>query len=199
MLRASLFAVITVLAAACSSTTVIQGPSSSSGGTEDAGTDSGGSTGPFTITSTAVEEGAAIPRAHVCTTQMGMNTSPPLAWSGAPVGTKSFAIVFNDATTSFLHSVIYDIPPDRTDLPENVAKTYQPSNVPGAKQTRAYTNMFGYAGPCPSSKHTYEFVLYALDVDALPNMTMTTALAAAETEIKKHVVESTKLTVTHTP
>lgn len=183
--------------AACSSTTVIQGPSSSSGGTDaDAGSDAGGTTGPFTLTSTAYEEGGVIPTAHTC---KGANTSPPLAWTGAPADRKSFAIVFNDKTTSFLHSVIYDIPADVTELPSGVQRTYQPGNVPGAKQTRAYDNTYGYAGPCPQNKHTYEFVLYALDVETLPGVTQGTTLAAAETAIKAHVVESTKLTGTFTP
>jgi Raf kinase inhibitor-like YbhB/YbcL family protein len=196
MLRVSLLSAALLLAAACSSTTtIVPGNASSSGGGDDAGTDAAVPAGPFTLTSTAFEEGGAIPASHTCMS----GTSPALEWTGAPADTKSFAIVLNDVSTSFLHSIIYDIPKDLTGLPANVQKAYMPTNVPGAKQTRAYSNNFGYAGPCPNSKHSYEFVLYALDVEALPNMTMSTTLAAGQTEIKKHVVESTKLTGTFTP
>ena len=107
--------------------------------------------------------------------------------------------MFNDATTDFLHSVTYDIPSTQAELPANVQKQHEPANVAGAKQTRSYANTYGYAGPCPDTKHTYEFVLYALDVETLPNVTMTTPRAGAETAIKAHVVASTKLTGTYTP
>lgn len=195
MTRAAVVASLCVLVACSSTTTVVS--SSSGAPEEDAGTDAAAEpAGPFTLTSTAFEEGGVIPTAHAC---HGANTSPPLAWSGAPTDTKSFAIIFNDRTTDFLHSVIYDIPATTTELPANVQKTYQPSNVPGAKQTRAYTMTYGYAGPCPQEMHTYEFVLYALDVEALPGVTQTTARADAVTAIEAHGIASTKLTGTYTP
>ena len=47
---------------------------------------------------------------------VGENISPPLAWSGAPEGTKSFAIVMLDpegrAPAGVVHMVIYGIPGD---------------------------------------------------------------------------------------
>lgn len=196
MSRAPLFG-LTLLLLSCSSTTVVQS-TSSSGGTpgDDAGTGDSGGGGPFTLTSTAFAEGGAIPAAHACA---GTNVSPPLAWTGAPSDAKSFAIVFDDRTTDFLHSVIYDIPAATTELPADVQKVYQPSNVPGAKQTRSYANTYGYAGPCPNSKHTYEFVLYALDVETLPGMTQQSTRAAARAAIEAHDMAQTKLTGTYTP
>src|SRR5712691_655796 len=52
----------------------------------------------FTLTSPDVHQGQTIPSANVfngmgCT---GQNVSPALAWSGAPAGTKSFAVTIYD-------------------------------------------------------------------------------------------------------
>ena len=44
---------------------------------------------PFTLTSTAFSDGAAIPSRHACD---GPDLSPPLAWSGVPAGTKALLL-----------------------------------------------------------------------------------------------------------
>ena len=78
--------------------------------------------GPFTITSTAYTEGMTIPAVHTCA---GANTSPALAWSGAPATTKSFALVFTDkdngGAAGFIHWVLWDIPPATMSLPAALA------------------------------------------------------------------------------
>ena len=187
--------------AACSSTTT----SSSSGGAPDGGgttEDAGGepdagegedsaTAAPFALTSTALAEGATIAVNNTCT---GTNLSPPLAWGHGPDGTKSYAIVLNDTTIDFLHAIIYDIPESVTALPANVQKVYAPTSPAGAHQTKNYKGTFGYAGPCPTTEHVYEFVLYALDVAALPDVTQDVALADAETAIKAHSLGKTRLT-----
>ena len=128
-----------------------------------------------------------------------MNTSPPLAWSGAPAGTLSYAVFFTDATTSFRHSAIYDIPSTRTDLPLDVEHTAMPSDVPGARQSRGYMGRPGYEGPCPGSMHRYRFTLYALDVATLPGLTASSSLAAVEAAMMEHSLGTATLTGTHTP
>ena len=45
------------------------------------------------LSSTAFSDGAAIPRGHTCD---GEDTSPPLAWSDVPKGTRSFALFCDD-------------------------------------------------------------------------------------------------------
>lgn len=103
--------------------------------------------------------------------------------------------MFTDKTNGLVHSVIYDIPSTRADLPANVAKTYQPANVPGAKQTTAYDNTTrGYLGPCPPNEHTYELALHALDVAALPGVTMGTTRAQIVPIIAAHDVGVARLT-----
>ena len=48
---------------------------------------------PFTLVSTAFQEGAAIPRRFTCD---GQDVSPDLSWSGAPTGTQAFALTVVD-------------------------------------------------------------------------------------------------------
>ena len=189
--------------AACSSSSET---SSTSGGTAEGGTtdpdaatsdpDAGAPedsapAAPFTLTSTALPEGATFPVDNTCT---GTNLSPPLAWGAGPAGTLSYAIVLNDTTIDFLHAITYDIPASATSLPANVEQVYAPKAPAGAHQTKNYKGAFGYAGPCPSTLHVYEFVLYALDVAALPGVTQNVTLADAETAIKAHSLGTTKLT-----
>lgn len=153
----------------------------------------------FTLTSSAYAEGGVIPLAHVCTAQGGMNSSPPLAWSGAPAGTMSYAIFFTDATTSFRHSAIYDIPSTLSELPADVERTAMPSDVPGARQPRGYPGTPGYAGPCPGTMHRYRFTLYAIDVATLPGLTASSSLVDVERAMMEHSLGTATLTGTHTP
>ena len=150
-----------------------------------------GSMAAFTLTSSVIVEGGTFPAANTCN---GANTSPPLAWTGAPAATKSFAVILHDVTIDFLHASVYDIPKGVTSLPANIQAAYAPSAPAGAHETKNFNGVFGYAGPCPPSEHVYEFVLYALDVTSLPGTTMNTTLADAQTTIKAHAIASTKLT-----
>jgi Raf kinase inhibitor-like YbhB/YbcL family protein len=170
-------------------------------GGEDAATievDAGSSdAGPvaFTLTSTAYDEGGVIPDENACS---GANTSPPLAWVGAPAGTMSFALVFTDMSNGLIHWALYDIPATRTDLPADVDMGTSPADVPGARQVPNYDRTtLAYAGPCPPSMHTYQFELYALDVTSLPGSPGTRA--QVETAAMAHSLGSATLTATYTP
>lgn len=177
---------------ACSSTNTPG--AADSGADPDAGAADTAAPEPFALTSSTITEGATFPKDHTCN---GKDVSPALSWGPGPEGTLSYAIVFNDVTFKFLHSIIYDIPATVTSLPQGVETAYQPKEPAGAKQTQNYKGAteFGYTGPCPpTNEHTYEFVLYALSVETVPNMSQSTTLKAAETEIKKHSLGSVKLT-----
>ena len=152
--------------------------------------------GSFGITSSAYMDGGTIPNDNSCA---GLNVSPALMWSNAPDNTQSFAIVFLDTSTNFLHSVIWDIPSSRTELPGNVEKVYEPSNVPGAKQPNSYLGSPGYAGPCPGSTHTYEFRLHALNVANLGGLSEKTSRGAVVAAIEAASIGSTTLTASFTP
>jgi len=144
------------------------------------------------LTSTAFTEGTTIPAAHTCA---GTNVSPPLSWTPGPAGTLSYAVVLTDKSNNLVHSGIYDIPANVTSLPMAIEKLEMPSNPAGAKQVRDYNNMPGYAGPCPgSTAHTYEFMLYAVDVATLPGVMTTQKGAALVTALQAHDLATTTLT-----
>jgi Raf kinase inhibitor-like YbhB/YbcL family protein len=167
------------------------------GGTIDAPIDTPSMTGPFTLTSPVLTEGAAIMQVNTCD---GGNTSPQLVWSGDSKNAMAFAVVLTDTTNGVVHWVIYDIPANLSGLPANVEKVYAPMNVMGAHQTTSYQNVRGYLGPCPQSGsgvHIYEFAVYGVDVVPLPNTAMGTTRAQALPIITMHQTAVAKLTGTY--
>ncbi len=118
----------------------------------------------LSLTSSAFAEGAAIPVRHTCD---GPDVSPPLAWDGAPAGTKVFALIMDDPDApagTWVHWVLYNIPATTSQLPEKVAKV-ETLDLGGARQGRNDFHSPGYGGPCPppGPAHRYVFKLYALD------------------------------------
>ena len=199
MFRRSLLALALLAVAACSSTTTVNEPASASA--NDAGTQADEDAGapkepvPFALTSSAFAEGDALPKEFACD---GTDVSPPLSWTAGPEGTKSYAIVFADESNGLTHAAIYDIPADVTSLPKNVDKKHEPSVPAGAKQPKSFrSTVYGWAGPCPTGKHTYVFTVYALGIDRLPGTTADTTRTQIEQLIAKNDLASTKLTVTY--
>lgn len=118
----------------------------------------------LTLTSTAFADGGAMPKRHTCE---GQDVSPPLAWSGVPAGTKSFALIVDDPDApdpkapkrTWVHWVLYDIPASATALPEGGVLPA------GTRQGRNDWGRTGYGGPCPPiGRHRYFHKLYALDI-----------------------------------
>jgi Raf kinase inhibitor-like YbhB/YbcL family protein len=100
----------------------------------------------------------------------GGNVSPQLSWSGAPAGTKSFALtVFDpDAPTGsgWWHWVVVNIPASTTQLASGASGKSMPA---GSLETRTDFGKPGYGGPCPppGKPHRYIFTIYALKTDKL--------------------------------
>jgi Raf kinase inhibitor-like YbhB/YbcL family protein len=122
-----------------------------------------GMTTTFKITSDAFSEGAAIPIKYTCDDR---DVSPPLRWGDAPAGTKSFALICDDPDApaqTWVHWVLYDLPPSVAGLAEAQAKGETLDN--GARQGLTDFGDKGYGGPCPppGKPHRYYFKLYALD------------------------------------
>lgn len=142
---------------------------------------------PFTLTSPAFTEGAAIAEQYTCD---GENISPALDWKGVPADTASLTLIMDDpdaGSRPWVHWVLFNITPDITSLPEAVS----PDEVgtPGRSSFLSPT----YGGPCPpAGTHHYIFKLYALDImlDVPPNTSKDTLLAAME----GHILAETQLT-----
>lgn len=119
----------------------------------------------FTLTSTDFKDGDTLPDAQV---QAKGNTSPHLAWSGAPEGTKSFAITCYDPDaptgSGFWHWTVANIPADVTEIPAG-------GPVPaGAVEGRTDYGEPGFGGAAPPpghGPHRYIFTVFAVDTEKL--------------------------------
>lgn len=152
----------------------------------------------LTLTSTVFEHEGEIPSVYTCD---GQDLSPPLEWSGAPDGTKSFALVVDDPDAPdpkapkmvWVHWVLYAIPSTTSALPEGVSAEALPA---GAKQGVNDWRRTGYGGPCPPiGRHRYFHKLYALDVELadLGEPDKQTLLSAME----GHILDQTELIGTY--
>ncbi|HWH02416.1 MAG TPA: YbhB/YbcL family Raf kinase inhibitor-like protein [Gemmatimonadales bacterium] len=130
----------------------------------------------FRVTSTDVEQGKTLKSAQVfngmgCT---GANTSPALAWTGAPAGTKSFAVTIYDPDaptgSGWWHWVVYNIPATTTSLPTGAGDASKNLLPAGAVQGNTDFGAPGFGGACPppgDKAHHYFITVYALNVDKL--------------------------------
>ena len=150
------------------------------------------------LSSSAFSSGGAIPRQHTCE---GADTSPALAWSGVPAGTKSFVLIVDDPDApdpaaprmTWVHWVLYDIPAGASDLPAGV----KPGALPaGTHEGLNDWQRLGWRGPCPPvGRHRYFFKLYALDC-TLPPLPRPTK-AAVEAAMRGHVLAHAELVGTY--
>lgn len=147
------------------------------------------------LTSTAFSHLGPIPTAYTCE---GRDVSPPLAWSGLPEGTKSLVLIVDDPDApdpaapkmTWVHWVLYNIPPTVPNLPEGVTSATVPA---GAREGLNDWKRPGYGGPCPPiGRHRYFHKLYALDT-LLPDLGQATK-AQVETAMQGHILERAELT-----
>lgn len=149
----------------------------------------------LTLTSSAFVEGASIPSKHTCD---GADSSPPLAWSGAPTPTRNFALIADDPDApagTWVHWVIFDLSGVMHALPEGVAKAE--SVLAGARQGRNDFKRIGYGGPCPppGKPHHYRFTLHALDGPL--GLEAGATKAQVERAMEGHVLARARLTGTY--
>ena len=104
----------------------------------------------------------------------GRNVSPSLSWSGAPDGTKSFALTVYDPDaptgSGWWHWVVVNLPATTTGLPSGAGMADGSKLPEGALQVRTDFGAPGYGGPCPPQgdhPHRYLFRIHALDLDRL--------------------------------
>ncbi|NOY46426.1 MAG: YbhB/YbcL family Raf kinase inhibitor-like protein [Deltaproteobacteria bacterium] len=126
----------------------------------------------FEIRSPAFADGAEIPVRYTCD---GDDVSPPLEWTGVPAGTQSLVLIVDDPDApdpraprmTWVHWVLYNLPPETRGLPEGVSASDLP---PGTGQGLNDWKRTGYGGPCPPvGRHRYFHKLYALS-ERLPDL-----------------------------
>ena len=153
---------------------------------------------PFAITSAAIPPDGKIPAVYTCE---GKDIAPPLAWTGAPAGTKSFVLIVDDPDApdpaapkmTWVHWVLYDLPASATGLPEAVRPEALPA---GTREGRNDWQRTRYGGPCPPvGRHRYFHKLYALDAQ-LGDLKRPTK-AALEKAMQGHVLAQATLIGTY--
>lgn len=135
------------------------GPGSSKGSKHSTVVQSG-----MLIRSEAFGPRGEIPQKFTCE---GTNVSPPVSWEGIPASAKSLVLIVDDPDApdpkapkmTWVHWVVFNIPPTIRGLPEGVTKLPD-----GAREGISDFKKKSYGGPCPPiGRHRYFHKLYALD------------------------------------
>jgi len=141
----------------------------------------------FTMTSSAFDNNKSIPKIYTCD---GKKISPPLDWSDAPSGTKSFVLICDDPDAPngvWDHWILFNIPASTDGIEENVQKLPE-----GTQQGNNSWNKTGYGAPCPpSGQHRYIFTLYSLDTTL--NLKNGVSKAELKAAMKDHTLGKTQL------
>ena len=149
----------------------------------------------ITLVCNSFAHGDPIPLRH---TGDGVNTSPPLAWSGVPAEAKSLALICDDPDApkkTWVHWVVYGLPPGTLMLAEGIPTT--PTLPDGSKQGTNDSGGTGYDGPYPpkGKPHRYFFKLFALDAEVtLPPAAAKADLLAA---MNGHILAAAELVGTY--
>src|SRR5262249_15060972 len=123
------------------------------------------------VTSPAIGGDGMIPVKY---TQDGKNVSLPVAWSGAPSGTKELVVLIEDPDAigefPYIHWFVYKIPATTTQIVEGAAGTSRPQGPPvnsNLTQGKNYLGRIGYDGPKPppGATHRYFIEVFALDTE----------------------------------
>lgn len=122
----------------------------------------------FTLTSNDITDGGSLPDAQVFAKG---NTSPHLSWSGAPEGTKSYAVTCYDPDaptgSGFWHWTVANLPAEVTELKTGASSAGLPA---GAVEGRTDYGPAGFGGAAPPpghGPHRYIFTVFAVDVEKL--------------------------------
>ena len=131
------------------------------------------------MSSDVIKNKEYIPDRYTCDAQ---DFSPAIFWGEVSVKTKSFVLICDDPDAPYgiwVHWVLFNIPPDSTELKENISETELSSL--GIIRGRNDFGELNYRGPCPppGKAHSYFFKLYALN----------TTLSLEEGATKKEVIK----------
>ncbi len=152
----------------------------------------------LSITSTAFEEGSAMPTVYTCD---GDDISPPLSFFGVPEAAQSLVLIVDDPDApdpkaprmTWVHWVLYNIPVAVSGMVEDTARH---GLSPGTREGKNDWGRIGYGGPCPPiGRHRYFHKLYTLDVK-LPDLQAPTK-AELERAMQGHVLATASLIGTY--
>jgi len=130
----------------------------------------------FTVRSNSFNDGDYLAKTHILSAAFGFgcegdNQSPHLAWSGAPTGTKSFAVTCFDpdapTPSGFWHWVLVDLPADVTSLDTGAASGALPGSAFMVRNDGGEKAFMGAAPPEGDQVHRYFFVVHAVGEDSL--------------------------------
>lgn len=150
------------------------------------------------LKSTAFNEGDEIPSKYTCE---GQDVSPSLEWENVPETTLSLVLIVDDPDApdprapkmTWVHWVLYNIPPDSIGIRENADLDTLPH---GTAEGLNDWKVTGYGGPCPPiGRHRYFHKLYALDT-TLEGMEKPTK-AQIESAMNGHIIAEATLIGTY--
>ncbi|MDH6123520.1 YbhB/YbcL family Raf kinase inhibitor-like protein [Kitasatospora sp. GP82] len=150
----------------------------------------------FELTSRDLTDGDTLADAF---TYSGANESPQLSWSGAPAGTRSYAVTCYDPDaptgSDWWHWLAVNLPADTTELPRGAGAS--DDTLPGKASFHGRNDFpdhkYDGAAPPPGPAHRYVFAVHALDVPAL-DVTPDTPAAAIGFNITFHTVARALIT-----
>jgi len=150
------------------------------------------------LTTPAFKHNGSMPAVYTCD---GKDISPALHWSGVPGTAKSLVLIVDDPDApdpaapkmTWVHWVLYNIPPTATGLAEAISDSALP---PGTLQGLNDWKRTGYGGPCPPiGRHRYYHKLYAL-ATVLPDLKRPTK-TRVEQAMQGHILEQAVLLGTY--
>lgn len=151
----------------------------------------------LTLSSPAFDHNGPIPVDYTCE---GRDISPPLAWTGIPEGTQSLALIIDDPDApdpakprmTWVHWVLFNIPPQTVALAERASQCLPPGIVSGINDWKRT----GYGGPCPPiGRHRYVHKLYALDIRL--DEALSPTKADLERAMRGHILDRAELVGTY--
>ena len=133
----------------------------------------------------------------------GENKSPALQWSGAPAGTKSFAVTVYDPDaptgSGWWHWSVINLPANVSALKADAGAAGGANLPKGASHVRIDYGVAGWGGMCPppgDKPHRYIFTVHALKNDKLEIPADATA-ALAGYMINANVLGKASFTATY--
>jgi Raf kinase inhibitor-like YbhB/YbcL family protein len=144
--------------------------------------------GGFQLTSSAFAANTDVPKKYTCD---GGDVNPALTFKNVPAKTKSVALIVSDPDAPegvWIHWVIYNIPPNTTEIIENTN--------PGTEGLSDF-GKYIYGGPCPSDDKLHHYVFRAYALNSILYINEGPSAAEVEKAMRGHIIAKTELIGTY--